>query len=140
MRSVFYLSAFVLLVSSCCPKADCAFPAFSAHLRGYSASDIDTMYFTGYASGSNFSQVVEPRNMQNPYSTYDDSTYTASFTGGYDVLIEIPATQDTFKIYNFTFRESACGKCIWKKTETFRVVDGATVNDTYYHGAAVLYK
>lgn len=139
MRTVFYLSAFVLLAGSCCPKADCAFPVFTAQLKGYTADDVDTMYVTGYAPGSNFTQVVMPRNLQQPHKLYD-SSYSFSLDGGYDMLVEIPSTNDTFKAYNFTYRESACGKCIWKKTKTYRVMDGCTINGTYYRGEAVLYK
>jgi hypothetical protein len=140
MRTVFYLSAFVLFAASCCPKTDCALPAFTVHLNGYTADDVDTMYFTGYAHGSNFTQVVMPSNMQQPHGLYYDSSYSFSLSGGYDVLIEIPATNDTFKAYDFTYREASCGKCIWKKTQTYRVMDGCTINGTYYSGQAMLYK
>lgn len=144
MRNLLFLSCFVLFISACCRKTDCAIPGMNVLLHNYSASDLDTIYVTGYTIGTNFTDKQVDTVQQALYPYANDSVQplyvSMIYQGSHDVEVYIPATQDRLRFSDYTFRSYSCDDCFMRKKQINTAMDGLKINGTYYKETAHFYK
>lgn len=143
MRAVLYLLLPILFITSCCKKSDCAFPSVTVLLHNYNAADVDTIYVTGFKQGSNFSQKEVDTINQGLYPTGDSvqPLYLGIISQGlYDAEVYIPATKETFRFTDYSYRSYSCDNCFMEKKQISTAVDGCKVNGTYYKETVHIYK
>jgi len=140
MRSVICLLLFAFCVSSCCKKETCTtlsnLPVF---FYGYSASELDTIYTTGYAIGSGFTQEARERKADT-FRMLDDGSAmlqvkdNISVTGNeslpdtYEWKIYIPAVNQTILLSDYDYSSYNCNKCGLRRGTPIRTLATVYVN------------
>lgn len=139
------IMTFALAFSSCCTKKQCLNPeGVSIHFSGYDSSDVDTLYITGYKTGSNFSQVsterfVDSVDYHGSYLVYSEQPEGDQFYyylhGDQEWELYIPATNQTYRFRYFEFRKEKCNTCFLARGLDNRLVS-FNVNGEQVQGSA----
>ncbi len=113
------------ILTSCCSKTDCNDNhSIPIEFRGFTLDEIDTVYTTGFAANSSFTDTT--KETQRDTTIGGDSTYILRhgyFTRStvviqglnlsdlHDWKLYIPAINRTVRIYNYTYNTYRCGGC-----------------------------
>lgn len=128
--------AVIIGSSSCCPKVDCAVPTgFSIRFHGFSPADLDTIYTTGYAAGTGFSQITREEQLDTVETNWGtDSIYYFRTKNG-DILrdthqwkLYIPAINRTLYLSDYSYRSYDCNKCAFRRSTPERALHTAIFN------------
>jgi hypothetical protein len=109
---IYLFIAFVF--SACCTKKHCTQPYYHLRLSGFTGTELDTIYTTGYAPGSGFTNIVLEKEVDSVGEMYADGTYSIEsktyreFTEDYDWEIYIPAVSRTYRIDGYSYTTFSC--------------------------------
>lgn len=140
MRSFIGLLFLALCASSCCKKETCTTLAnLPIFFYGYSAADLDTIYTTGYAIGSKFTQETRERKADT-FRVLDDGsamlqvkdnisvTGNASLPDAHEWKIYIPGVNQTILISDYDYSSYNCNKCGLRRGTPIRTLATVYVN------------
>lgn len=140
MRTVISMLIASILLSSCCKKETCTtisnLPVF---FYGYDPADLDTIYTTGYAIGSGFSQETRQRQADTfkvlddgtamlQVRDYDPAIGNPSLPDTYEWRIYIPATNSTILLSDYDYASYDCNKCGFRRGTPLRTLATVSVN------------
>jgi hypothetical protein len=138
MRHLFYSGIFILAVlSSCCPRDTCIPPpGFTVRFHGFDLTDLDTIYTTGYAIGSDFSQITRNQQIDSVEVSYGiDTTFNITGKTAYALYddhewkIYIPSLNRTLYISYYGYRTFSCNKCFLNKGEEGKALATCKLED-----------
>lgn len=140
MRSVIGLLVVCICLASCCKKETCAtlsnLPVF---FYGFAPEEIDTIYTTGYAIGSEFTQEVREKQADTirmvddggamlQVRDYNKATGNTSLPDNYEWRIYIPAVNKTILLSDYDYSSYNCNKCGLKRGTPLRTLSTVYVN------------
>lgn len=143
MRLNFYgLLVATAMISSCCKKEDCTMlSTLPVGLHGFALEDIDTIYTTGYAIGSGFTQVQRERQadtVEHVLSTANSYMLRVRGQGSggasswlsdkYEWTIYIPAVNKTVQLSDYDYSSYDCNKCGFRRGTPIRTISTVYVN------------
>lgn len=125
------------LFSACvCTKKACLEQHnVSISFYGYDETDMDTVYTTGYAAGSGFTQIATAKEVNDlsDKRNSDSSFYFSSFSHNslsddQDWELYIPATNKTYRITGYTYSSYSCNNCPFDKDDKVKSLSGCAIN------------
>lgn len=138
-----FLLCSATFISSCCHKIHCpGLAVVPVKFSDFSEADLDTIYRTGYAVGSGFTNVTVPERRDTIQETdgsadlywlitdgYIDGLSSVDVTGDHDWKIFIPAVNKTIFINNFGYDVYTCSNgCLFRKGDQVKSVSSCTVD------------
>lgn len=140
MRSILGFLLFTFCVSSCCKKETCTtLSSLPLFFYGYSTSDLDTIYTTGYEIGSGFTQETRERK-SDTFRVLDNGsamlqvkdnisvTGNESLSDSYEWKVYIPAVNQTILLSNYDYSSYNCNKCGLRRGTPIRTLATVYVN------------
>lgn len=136
LTALILLFSIIIGISSCCPKVDCAIPVgFSIRFHGFSPADLDTIYTTGYAPSTGFSQVTRPERLDTVEANWGTDSIFYFRTKSGEVLqdthqwkLYIPAINRTLYLSDYGYRTYDCNRCAFRRSTPQRAVHTAIFN------------
>lgn len=123
-------------LTACCPKVDCAVPVgFSIRFHGFSLQELDTIYTTGYAPGTGFSQVTREEQIDTVESSWGTDTIYYFRTRSGSILhdshywkLYIPSINRTLYLSDYGYRTYDCNRCAFRRSTPERAAQTAIFN------------
>ena len=139
MRSIAFLFIASVLAASCCKKETCAtlsnLPVF---FYGFAPEEIDTIYTTGYAIGSEFTQETREKQADTVKMIDDGGAMlqvrnsgavgNASLPDTYEWRIYIPGVNKTILLSDYDYSSYNCNKCGLRRGTPLRTLSTVYVN------------
>lgn len=144
-----------LAFSSCCKKIACVeMNGLSIQFIGFSPSEIDTIYTTGFRLNTTFTDTAETAKIDTvklsdgtTYLLHDFTSggytaYGSSLTDNYEWRLYIPSINRTIHIFNYGYNTYRCSNgCGFKRGEEVKSLSTCTVdNETQKAADIKIYK
>lgn len=143
-KHLMFICVVSYLLSSCCKKTDCVeIHEFTVEFRGFTLDEIDTIYTTGFALNSSFTEVTKEeqkdtvREYENNYLLVHDIGYrppivlvSSSLNDNHEWKLYIPSINRTVLIYNYGYNTYKCGGCTLKKGDRVASLSTCSVDDS----------
>lgn len=144
MRVFFFCLLMSIPFAACiCTKVYCVeFDYVHVTFYGFEPSEIDTIYSTGYAPGSNFATITREKEIDTGNLSSIDSVYyfesksNERLKGTHDWEIYIPSTGQTYRITDYSYTTEACN-C---PSDKYTSLTGCRVNGKASNRGIKIYK
>ncbi len=145
-KNILVLLLATVALSSCCTKKYCVeLSGFPIKFYGFNSADLDTIYTTGYAPGSNFAQITRPEQADSVRADSDTptifllnarqngvvappNTVGAAFSDQHEWKIYIPSVNKTILISDYGYSTYSCNNCLFDKSDKVRSLSTCSVD------------